>query len=456
MGILLSTCAAQGVCEASTCALGLGTRCCCATLSKSTRSRVTYLGLFLVLSFVSWVLSNWAAVVLPFVPVLKNLPWHLGGASAVTRVMAALAAFHLGMAGILIGVKEKNSARASVQNSFWIVKFALVALLIFAFFSIPNDGLAALGWIAFTGATLFLLLQILLLITFAASWNESWADKWEADDPNGWYCAHLSSTLGLFVFTFAVSIAMYVLYVSQCPLNSLFITVNILASLANAFISLLPAVREKTPNSGLLQAGVIAERRGLHLQVGRAAAARRRVGLADVVAHFGVLFSIAAVCYSAIRLSVSDSDIEGLFIRDGDNDDDTTVLLLDDYDGAASDADADANADADADADADANTDATAKSKAKDEEAGSADDVDAACAYNYSFFHLTFALAAFYMCMLLSNWMVLSHADNASSGLRVNSGSAAVWVKVVTSWVTHALYAWSLMAPVLFPTREFA
>merc|ERR1711916_162860 len=46
-------------------------------------------------------------------------------------------------------------------------------------------------------------------------------------------------------------------------------------------------------------------------------------------ASFGVLFTIASVCYSAIRVSVSSSDLESLVSHDRDLE---QILLLDDYD----------------------------------------------------------------------------------------------------------------------------
>lgn len=37
----------------------------------------------------------------------------------------------------------------------------------------------------------------------------------------------------------------------------------------------------------------------------------------------------------------------------------------------------------------------------------------------------------------------------------MDTGAAAVWVKVVTSWVALLLYGWTLLAPVLLPDREW-
>jgi hypothetical protein len=37
----------------------------------------------------------------------------------------------------------------------------------------------------------------------------------------------------------------------------------------------------------------------------------------------------------------------------------------------------------------------------------------------------------------------------------VDVGWGSVWVKLVTQWATAGVYAWMLLAPALFPEREF-
>ena len=37
----------------------------------------------------------------------------------------------------------------------------------------------------------------------------------------------------------------------------------------------------------------------------------------------------------------------------------------------------------------------------------------------------------------------------------INVGWTSVWVKVVSQWVTVGLYCWTLVAPLLFPDRDF-
>ncbi|KDO36650.1 hypothetical protein CISIN_1g028965mg [Citrus sinensis] len=71
--------------------------------------------------------------------------------------------------------------------------------------------------------------------------------------------------------------------------------------------------------------------------------------------------------------------------------------------------------------------------------------------YSYAFFHIIFSLASMYSAMLLTGWST----SVGESGKLVDVGWPSVWVRILTGWATAALYMWSLVAPILFPDREF-
>ncbi len=71
--------------------------------------------------------------------------------------------------------------------------------------------------------------------------------------------------------------------------------------------------------------------------------------------------------------------------------------------------------------------------------------------YSYSFFHIIFSLASMYSAMLLTGWST----SVGESGKLVDVGWPSVWVRILTGFATAALYLWSLLAPILFPEREF-
>lgn len=70
--------------------------------------------------------------------------------------------------------------------------------------------------------------------------------------------------------------------------------------------------------------------------------------------------------------------------------------------------------------------------------------------YSYSFFHLIFALASMYSGMLLTSWTNTSESSDS-----IDVGWTSVWVRICTEWATAALYIWTLVAPLIFPDREF-
>jgi len=62
-----------------------------------------------------------------------------------------------------------------------------------------------------------------------------------------------------------------------------------------------------------------------------------------------------------------------------------------------------------------------------------------------------------YLGMVLTNWQSVSAVTGEEVGntILVDQGMVAVWVKVVSSWITMLLYLWTMVAPILFPNRHF-
>jgi hypothetical protein len=77
--------------------------------------------------------------------------------------------------------------------------------------------------------------------------------------------------------------------------------------------------------------------------------------------------------------------------------------------------------------------------------------------YSYSFFHFVFAIAAMYVSMVLTNWNTIKFEDTIPHDngdlVRIGQSYTAVWVKIVSGWICHIIYIWSLVAPVLMPDR---
>jgi hypothetical protein len=58
-----------------------------------------------------------------------------------------------------------------------------------------------------------------------------------------------------------------------------------------------------------------------------------------------------------------------------------------------------------------------------------------------------------YIAMLMSDWFIVNKSTETT--VRVDTGMAAVWVKMVSSWFCSLLYMWTLIAPAAFPDRDW-
>ena len=72
-------------------------------------------------------------------------------------------------------------------------------------------------------------------------------------------------------------------------------------------------------------------------------------------------------------------------------------------------------------------------------------------AYSYAMFHFMMLLATLFVMMSITNWY---QPDKHTSLLSANY--ASFWIKAVNSWVCVAIYVWTLVAPLVFPDRNFS
>ena len=112
----------------------------------------------------------------------------LFGCKAVYRLCFGLAMFYLLLTLLMIKVKSSSDPRAAIHNGFWFFKFAAAIAIITGAFFIP-EGTFTTVWfyVGMAGAFCFILIQLVLLIDFAHSWNESWVEKMEEGNSRCWY-----------------------------------------------------------------------------------------------------------------------------------------------------------------------------------------------------------------------------------------------------------------------------
>lgn len=71
--------------------------------------------------------------------------------------------------------------------------------------------------------------------------------------------------------------------------------------------------------------------------------------------------------------------------------------------------------------------------------------------YSYAMFHFMMLLATLFVMMSITNWY---QPDKHTALLSANY--ASFWVKAANSWTCVAIYVWTLIAPTVFPNRDFS
>ena len=415
----------------------------------------------------------------------------------VVRAMAALAVWYGVLALLTVHVREPTDWRVRIYAELWGPKVLALAALLVVAFVLPNDVFVGYSWLALVGAAAFVLVQIVVLIDFACEWAAAWVAKMEdeADEyadgcgaagcNNGYFVTLLATSGAMLAGALAIVVALYCLFThAHVPggcragaLNTFLITVQLVLSVACAVCAVLPAVKERTPDSGLLQASFVALYTAYLLLsallsepaawkdgcnrwytdapgAGSSAAGpwHRGPSTAErVTAVLGAVITVVAVCYSTFRTSAS---TDKLVIDDAVGSSRVSVVAT----VAASDEDDDestSGAGAEEEGSSSSSSEEGKTRKAQSEGGGRL-----RVPFSFALFHTAFMLGAMYVQQLLTNWETISAHDPQASAagtpaITVDSGAGSVWAKIVSSWLVFALYLWSLFAPLIFPDRDF-
>jgi len=393
------------------------------------------------------------------------------GVLAVHRVCFALSLFHIILSFSLLGVRDTRDKRAAIQNGWWGPKVLNWFMFVIISFFIPNGFFVFWGnYVSLIGATIFILLGLVLLVDFAHSWSETCLENWEnSSNSNLWQWILIGSTASMYAATIAMTGVLYGYFAgSGCTLNRFFISFNLALTIIITIICIHPVVQEHNPRSGLVQSGMVAVYctylvmsavgNHTHEQCNpfRSGAANGTRTSAFVL---GAALTFIAIAYSTTRAATQSRALVGKK-RQGEiqlpGDHEVGVVssqpsrtetpryqaLLAAVKAGAIPASA-LNEDDDDDDD--------------DDFGDSRDDERSGTRYNYSWFHIIFVLGAMYVAMLLTDWNAI-HANPSSPStdnddVYIGRSETAMWMRIVSSWVCILLYVWSLLAPVFMPDR---
>ncbi|NP_849196.2 serine incorporator 2 isoform 1 [Homo sapiens] len=363
------------------------------------------------------------------------------GYRAVYRMCFATAAFFFFFTLLMLCVSSSRDPRAAIQNGFWFFKFLILVGLTVGAFYIP-DGSFTNIWFYFgvVGSFLFILIQLVLLIDFAHSWNQRWLGKAEECDSRAWYAGLFFFTLLFYLLSIAAVALMFMYYTepSGCHEGKVFISLNLTFCVCVSIAAVLPKVQDAQPNSGLLQASVITlytmfvtwsalssipeQKCNPHLptQLGNETVVAGPEGYEtqwwDAPSIVGLIIFLLCTLFISLRSS-DHRQVNSLMQTE-----ECPPML---------------------DATQQQQQVAACEGRAFDNEQDGV-------TYSYSFFHFCLVLASLHVMMTLTNWY------KPGETRKMISTWTAVWVKICASWAGLLLYLWTLVAPLLLRNRDFS
>ncbi|EKM58399.1 uncharacterized protein PHACADRAFT_252685 [Phanerochaete carnosa HHB-10118-sp] len=398
------------------------------------------------------------------------------GVLAVHRICFALSLFHFILGALLVGVRDTKDKRAALQNGWWGPKVLLWLVLVVVSFFIPNGFFMFWGnYVAMMGATVFIVLGLVLLVDFAHSWSETCLENWESSsNSNLWQWILLGSTAGMYAATAALTGVMFGFFAgSECGLNRFFISFNLALCILITILCIHPTIQEHNPRSGLAQSSMVAVYctyltmsaigNHEHDQCNPLQKYRGSVqGARTTTLVLGAVFTFLAIAYSTSRAATQSSALVGKHKKGAielppDNEHSELGVVSTQpsrtetprYQALLAAVEAGAIPASALEEEDDDDDDGPVGELRDDERTGTR--------YNYAWFHIIFAIGAMYVAMLLTDWNVVragtALSPDKENDVYIGRSEVAMWMRVVSSWACILLYIWSLVAPVLMPDR---
>jgi len=368
------------------------------TKHRSIAVRVGYGAIFVLFVIFAWILRDYGQEILGKITLWRGecSSGQCFGQQGVLRISLSLFLFYVTMALIMIGKKshDPEAFRTKLQDDLWIVKILFLVGLLVVSYLLPNAVFKYYGYICIGGATLFIFIQILVLVDFAYEWNEKWVSK-------EWYKPVIASSVVLYAISVTGIVLSYVWFAhgSSCGVNTFIVTFIVILGVVATYVSL----RDDVEKGALLTSAVVV---GYCVYLTFSAlfsSTNHECNPFPQESHprtylliIGVIIAIISICWNTL----TSASQHGIF---------------------------------------------SMKSKEDESLLNHEDDC-----YNFSYFHLVFAFGSMYMAMLFTGWTVSFEPG------QFDVGPISMWMKVASSWITIFLYIWSLVAPLLFPDREWS
>lgn len=452
----LACCAGMTCCQATCNSL----MSCCDCKGRPAAAKAGYLALLMVSGLFALIMkSNGSQLVVGKdfeFPLFGKFDYTYGcvgdnaglcvGNAVVYRVSFSLATFFAAMALI-------TKVFTPAHTRGWLVKIVCIIALVFGTFYIPNEFFFTYSvWSRWLSA-IFLVLQLVALIDMAYTWNERWVEAEEERKILSLSCLlYLASAAGVLLFFWYYPCGSDIVFslitlTAICAFSYLSIMVEHGAILPSAFVAgyvtfLCWSALESRPENDTCRGSQSASDEDKH----------------DVsIGIISALFACASLAYTTY--SASNSALV-VFHTDGrETSAEEREALQAPLTGGAKvdDGHDDGENDADEEEGKEGKRVPEAVEAASDESAAAKED---AANRGIWVFHLVMMFGSIYMAMLLTAWGDESSAAASGDGdISIDSGDKghnSMWAKIISQWMTILLYIWTLVAPSLFPDRDFS
>eukprot|EP00307_Rebecca_sp_RCC1486_P006814 CAMPEP_0119408054 /NCGR_PEP_ID=MMETSP1335-20130426/1731_1 /TAXON_ID=259385 /ORGANISM="Chrysoculter rhomboideus, Strain RCC1486" /LENGTH=417 /DNA_ID=CAMNT_0007432243 /DNA_START=122 /DNA_END=1375 /DNA_ORIENTATION=- len=360
------------------------------------------------------------------------------GNEAVYRVAGTLAAFYLGLGALCACPGDVG---ASAHRGFWAIKLFVLSTAMVGSLWVPNGAFDAFASVSRVASVLFVLYQGLLLIDFAYMWNGKWVGLDEEADGFSWRAGILAICVALYAASFTGIGMMYSLYTGdECGFSSAVLTATLLAIVLFTGLGVSPL----SPHGALLPSAIIAADcvylaySALSSNPVAACNPFSAPGDADGTGGHETLHLVVGLAMAGVSIAwKANSAATSVHLLHAPEAPAGTLLPITANGAAVQTSELAAASDEESAA-------AAADGSGEKEEPLEAD---------AAFFHVMMAVSCMYFGTLLTDWGTASpdHGDIR----QYDVGWASAWVKVGTQWSIIVMYIWTLIAPALFPDRDF-
>lgn len=366
------------------------------------------------------------------------------GVSSVLRVSFSAACFFL-MATIMSFLSD------GFGRSFWFIKFvAFIALVITTMF-LPSE-IFDHGYLQFArvASTIFIVLQQIILIDIAYSWNDAWvanadeADKEEADSGGIWLNALIGISVGIFLASYT-ALGFLFHYFGGCSTNDTFLWLTLLLTLAAAGIQL-------SGDEGSLLTTAIMTAYAVYLAYSAVSSnpddtCNPMLGQANVLeVCLGLGFVVASMAWTCFSAS---NNITGLMTTPGGEGNEN---LIEEGGKPVTGVVTGENQTKYGATSADPDQPKERANSGNDLSNSVRNSITDSSGQGWKL-NLVLLLLSCWYGMVLTSW---GSVTNAGSAANPAVGGVAMWMCIVAQWVALILYCWTLLAPRLFPDRDFS